>query len=267
MKKHIFIAVVILFLGLGLMAYAGTRLQEAEQVYKEGDESYERLREQLSIEVSNEDPKEEKETDTSEDPLPEQEPQEPNTEIPPLSIDLDLLKKLNGDAVAWLYCPDTVIDYPVMKADDYSYYLNHLPDGKMNANGSLFIDYNNAADFRDPLTVIYGHHMKSGKMFGSLVGYKKQSYYDEHPHMYLYTRQGNYRIDLIYGSVIDARQWRSRAFMYAENLSSLMSYAAHATTFKSDVRYKAGDRVVVMTTCSYEFDDARYMVLGILVPV
>ena len=75
------------------------------------------------------------------------------------------------------------------------------PDGTYNANGSLFIDYNNAWDFSDQLTVIYGHHMKSGQMFGSLKGYKGQAYFENHPYMYLYTDNGNYRIDLLYGCV------------------------------------------------------------------
>jgi sortase B len=181
-----------------------------------------------------------------------------------MEIDFDALGEINEDAVAWLYCPDTVIDYPVMRADDYSYYLNHLPDGAQNVNGSVFIDYNCASDFTDPLTVLYGHHMKSGMMFGSLNGYKNQEYFEEHPYMYLYTQQGDYRIDLIYGCVIDAGQWRERAFMYPENVESLLAYAAYNTTFESGAEYSEGDRVVAMSTCSYEFNNARYVVLGVL---
>ena len=149
----------------------------------------------------------------------------------------------------------------------FKYYLHHLPDRTKNANGSLFIDYNNAPDFSDPLTVIYGHHMKSGMMFGSLKGYKNQAYYNEHPTMYLYTQQGDYRIELLYGCVIGAGQWRDRAFMYAENLDSLLAYAAQNTTFQSDTTYAQGDRIVAMSTCSYEFDNARYVIIGILRPL
>jgi sortase B len=151
-----------------------------------------------------------------------------------------------------------------MRADDYSYYLTHLPDGTENATGSLFIDYNCAADFSDPLTVIYGHHMKTGKMFGSLKGYKEQSYYQEHPYMYLYTAQNNHRLDLLYGCVIGAGQWRDRAFMFSANIESLLAYAKHNTTFISDAVYQEGDNVIALSTCSYEFDDARYIVIGIL---
>jgi sortase B len=129
----------------------------------------------------------------------------------------------------------------------------------------LFIDYNNASDFGDPLTIIYGHHMKSGNMmFGSLKGYKNQKYYNEHPYMYLYTENKNYRIDIMYGCVIAAGKWREQAFMFAENVEALLAYAERNTDFESGVRYSKEDRIIALSTCSYEFDDARYVVLGIL---
>ena len=180
-------------------------------------------------------------------------------------VDFETLRSINKDASAWLYSPGAIIDYPVMAATDYEYYLGHLPDGTKNANGSLFIDYNNAPDFSEQLTVIYGHHMKSGKMFGDLKGYKTQSFYEEHPYMFLYTDHANYRIDLLYGSVIDAIEWSEQAFMYEENLGDLLEFAKRNTTFKSNgVEYNEGDRIVVLSTCSYEFNEARYFVLGVL---
>jgi sortase B len=64
--------------------------------------------------------------------------------------------------------------------------------------------------------------------------------------------------------VIGAGQWTEHAFMYQENIVSLIEYAAKNTTFTSGVNYQEGDRVVALSTCSYEFNDARYVVLGIL---
>ena len=250
MKRRRIAAILIMIVAIAMVAFAGTRLYETARVYQEGNAAYDSLRDQVKGSGGAD----------------SVETREPLVHIPPLGINFDALKQINEDTVAWLYCPDTEIDYPVMKAEDYSYYLSHLPDGAYNANGTLFIDYNNAPDFSEKLTVVYGHHMRSGKMFGSLVGYKEQVYYDEHPFMYLYTQKGNYRIDLIYGCVTGAGEWRERAFMYEENIEELVSYAAYNTTFKSDVQYKAGDRVVAMSTCSYEFDNARYVVLGILQP-
>jgi len=191
----------------------------------------------------------------------------PEPEIPGAPIDFMALRAVNPDVAAWLHCPDTAIDYPVMQAKDYDHYLRHLPDGTYNVNGSLFIDYNCAPDFTDRLTVIYGHNMRSGQMFGSLKGYKNQAYYEKHPYMYLYTEQETYRIDLLYGCVIGAGQWRERAFMYEANLDALLAYATRNTTFASKAQYAPGDRIVALSTCSYEFDGARYVVLGILKPI
>jgi len=246
--KKIF-ALLTLLLGIGAMIYASVQMAEAEQIYKEGSAVYEGLNNRVKEHTAA---------------AEEQTTAKEKIYIPELGINFDTLKTVSENAAAWLYCPDTEIDYPIMKADDYNYYLTHLPDGTPNANGSLFIDFNCAPDFTDPLTVIYGHNMKSKMMFGSLVEYKNQKYYDEHPFMYLYTEEANYRIELLYGCVIGAGQWRERAFMYKENAGALIAYAAHSTTFESDALYSEGDRIAAMSTCSYEFEDARYVVIGIL---
>jgi len=249
---------LILILALCVMAFSSYKLWETGQVYAEGDRNYE----ELAALVRNIPPVS---PDSSQQPTAS--PQEPLVEIPELSIDFAALMAVNADAVAWLYGPDTVIDYPVMRASDYDWYLHHLPDGTYNANGTLFLDYNNPSDFSGGLNIIYGHHMKSGRMFGTLVEYKKQAYFDEHPYLYLYTADnGNYRIDLLYGCVVGAGEWRDRAFMYEANLTPLLSYAAHNTAFESGAIYTVDDRFVVLSTCSYEFDDARYVVIGVLRP-
>lgn len=259
MTKSKITAFLVLLLGMNITFFAGAKLVEAGRIYEESNRVYEDLTRQVR-----------------KSPATDSQVQQINSEasyqakeqihIPRLDIDFEALKEINEDAVAWLYSPGTVIDYPIMKAEDYSYYLNHLPDGSVNPNGSLFIDYNCAPDFSEQLTVIYGHNMKSGKMFGSLKGYKNQDYYEKHPYMYLYTEQETFRVELIYGCVIGAGQWRDRAFMCEENLDALLAYAAHNTTFESPVKYQDGDRIAALSTCSYEFNDARYVVLGILKP-
>ena len=268
-KRGMFLAVLVLLLSICMISFAVYRLSEIEQAYREGNDFYNDMGDKVrTLPTGNTNTPSNAVLASEADPArPEDNKQgekAPLVDIPTLHINFEALKKINKDSVAWLYSPNTVIDYPVMKAADYSHYLYRLPDGTRNVNGTLFIDYNNPADFSSELTVIYGHHMKSGRMFGSLVGYKAQSYFDAHPYMYLYTERGNYRIDLLYGCVIGAGQWRERAFMFADNIEALISYASHNTTFKSAASYKPGDKIVALSTCSYEFDDARYVVLGIL---
>ena len=271
MKKYI-ISIAVLLIGIGIMAYTGTELVKAQQIYSEGNMIYDNLRNQIrdadfnyswiDENIQHDEYGRYSEYGQSDSAIGSY--NAPRIYVPFLDIDFDLLEKVNPDSAAWLYSPNTAIDYPVMRASDYNYYLKHLPDGTRNANGSLFIDYNNSPLFDDRLTVIYGHHMKSGSMFGSLVGYKKHSYYEQNPYMYLYTENGNYRIDLLYGFVVDAGGWSERAFMFEENVDELLAYAKANTTFVSNAAYEDGDQIIALSTCSYEFDDARYVVLGIL---
>ncbi|MCL2125347.1 MAG: class B sortase [Oscillospiraceae bacterium] len=285
-RKRVFFAIPIILAGLAVMMFAGLRVIETKQLYREGNASYESIgnsvRKFSEFGAALSDAEWRGEQSAA---LPDAGWREGQTAalrvvdvhgesdeaervydiyIPGVEIDFAALREINKDAAAWLYSPGTVIDYPVLESDNYSYYLNHLPDGTVNANGSLFIDYNSEPDFSGPLTVVYGHHMKSGSMFGSLVEYKRQEYFDEHPFMYLYAEHGDYRIDVMYGVVIGAGQWKERAFMYAENIDAFVEYAEANSTFVSGVVFEEGDRLVALSTCSYEFDDARYVVLGVL---
>lgn len=103
--------------------------------------------------------------------------------------------------MAWITGEDTPIDYPVMHTDNNEYYLSHLYSGEENRYGALFVDCRNTRLFTDPNTLIYGHNMKNDAMFGSLMGYKEQAYYEEHPTMTLYTPDGDYTIELLSGTL------------------------------------------------------------------
>ena len=247
---------IILILSLFVMGITGYKLWESNQIYREANESYDQLIAMVRPGNLQAKTNINEEINELSDELPDEDLR--------MAVDFAALKTINNDGVAWLYGPGSVIDYPVMQARDYDYYLHHLPNGKYNANGSLFIDYNNASDFSDRLTIIYGHNMNSGRMFGSLTKYKEQSYFDENPHMYLFTEQQDYRIDFVYGCMIAAGEWRDRAFMYQVNTDSLLSYADYHSTFTSGVTHTPDDRVIVLSTCSNDFNDARYILIGIL---
>ena len=124
--------------------------------------------------------------------------------------------------------------------------------------------YKNTADSDKQNTIIYGHHMKSGRMFAPLEKYKSQSYYDAHPYMYIYTESQNYRIDLFAGCVVEGD-----ADIYATSVSAdiLANYVAKST-FKSKIGTPTG-KIVTLSTCDYTsgYSDPRYVVLGQLVPI
>lgn len=185
-------------------------------------------------------------------------------EISPIgNVDFDGLRQITTDYVAWIYSPDTMINYPIAYTDNNFYYLDHIPVEQQNANGTLFIDCKCASDFSDQNTLVYGHNMNDGSMFASLRNYQNPDYYTQHPVIYLSTPDFNYRLDLIAGFVTEPT-----SFAYQNNFDEIeqfMAYIEHIkelSTFQSDVKVTEEDKVVTLSTCTYEINDGRYVVVG-----
>lgn len=186
----------------------------------------------------------------------------------PFKVDFQKLSEENGDIVAWIYAKDTSIDYPVVQSGDNDFYLRRMLNGQWNIAGTIFMDYRFPGDFSGFNSVIYGHNMNNGSMFGSLGGYKEQEYYDEHPEMWLFTKDKTYRVDVFAGFVTDA----ASTDVYGvcsdrEALDSYIDYATEHSAFKSDVERDTIEKVVVLSTCSYETNSSRFVLYGSLVPI
>lgn len=96
--------------------------------------------------------------------------------------------KFSDDTRAFIEIPG-MLEYPVVQGKDNSYYLHRDLDKSYKYSGTLFINADNNANFTDDNTIIYGHNMTSGSMFGNLKRYKSKSYYQEHKYFYVYTRK------------------------------------------------------------------------------
>ena len=194
----------------------------------------------------------------------------PVAEDPPRAAALDFapLQEINTEIVAWLVAEGTPIDYPVLHTDNNRYYLNHLYTGESNKSGSLFVDYRNTELFTERNTVIYGHCMNNNTMLGPLKLYKEQDFYDEYPTMLLYTPEGDYLIELICGTVEDGN-YEFVQFEFADEDAFIEYVDARRSrsTFQSNVELRPGDRIISLCTCSYERHNARYMIIGRLVPL
>lgn len=119
------------------------------------------------------------------------------TELAEVKVDWDALLSVNPDTVAWLYVPNTRINYPVVRGDDNDYYLTHSFEGDAGwlANyGTVFMDCKNNPDWSDQSYFIYGHHMNDGSMFADLVGLTDQARFDECRTLYLLTPNGNFKL-------------------------------------------------------------------------
>ena len=199
-------------------------------------------------------------------PAPERaEESEAAVETAPIEVDFDALWAENPDVVAWLYCPDTPINYPIVQAADNAYYLRRLLDGSRNVAGTLFMDYRNAADFADWNSVVYGHNMTNGTMFGSLPKYKEQAYYDAHPQLYLLTPEKDYAIRVAAGFVTPADAPLYTAFSPdGEAREQLVGEWLTKSDFASESALAPEGKYITLSTCSYEYDNARYVLIGVL---
>lgn len=179
--------------------------------------------------------------------------------------DFATLTAWNPDIKGWIYSPGTDIDYPIVKGENNEFYLNHTADKKQSVVGSVFMEYKNHEAFEDEVTVLYGHHISGGRMFSSLSGYKKQSYYEKHPKMYLYTPDSANEILLFAGQILDGQSGRFPITFEAEReREEWLKQLLTASTFQSDIQPEAGERIVALCTCSYEYQNARYVVYGVL---
>ena len=272
-----------------LAGYFCVRAVEISREYSLGDEAYESLRE-VAEAVDTDDHANEDETvfpengdavsDSTEQNeqhipavLPEL-PDEPLETVTGISdtipdyvprIDFKALRKVNRDIVGWLYLPGTVIDYPVVQGSDNSYYLNHLANGEKNSNGCLFVDHRNNAD--DDNTVIYGHNMRSGKMLACLMNYKSQEFYDDHPCLYYITEGRTYRMEIFSAHTVKAdADAYLRSIPYGEYADWLVKMK-RASLISTKADPAADDRILTLSTCTYDFSGARFVVQGRLIPL
>jgi sortase B len=246
----------------------GLKLVFVMQEYKEGVDVYEELN--LNY-VSTPDVSPETEVPTADSPSVGEDPAPAETPVvisAPVTVDFDSLLSINPDVVGWLYCENTEINLPVAQADDNSYYLNRLINGAYNSSGTLFLDYRVPSDFSGKNSIIYGHNMKNKTMFGNLDAYMEQSYYDEHPVMYLLTPEQNYMVELFSGYETDPYSATfTFEFENADSFARHLEEAKAMSVFQSDVEVTPEDSILTLSTCTDNNSYMRFVLIGRLVPI
>lgn len=186
-------------------------------------------------------------------------------------VDWKALKKVNPDVQGWLYQKDTVINYPVVQGTDNDTYLHTRFDKQWSGGGTLFVDYRMEKDFRGFNSIIYGHHMKDGSMFRSIRGYtKEEGYYDKHKTLELATPHGNYHLVVFSAFITKATDEDTYKMTYDE--AEKQAYIDRAWELselpitKDSVDVTKSDRLVTLSTCAYDYEEARYIVMCKMVP-
>ena len=267
MKRNVpWILLCLLF--LGITGYYGSQFYRNWSEYRAGEHAYEALTQHVQLVTApTKEVIQQKENANPEQPQNTPEPTEaPDDTLWPV-VDFAALQAINPDVVAWIYIEGTNINYPVVQGSDNSYYLNRLFDGTFNSAGTIFMDYRNRQDLLDRNTVLYGHHMQNGTMFQQITKYKQQEFYDQHPVCLVMTPNGNYRLEFFAGYITDMndQSWKME-FASEEEYAGWLQDAVSRSLFTGTAAPGAQHRVMTLSTCTYEYNDARFVLVGTLKP-
>ena len=196
------------------------------------------------------------------------------TEDAPVSEGKDVLAKYqelylqNEDMIGWIAIDGTAVNYPVMQSkNNPNFYLKHNFEKEYSDLGVPYIQENCNILTSDNL-VIYGHHIKGGKMFGALENYKDKDFYEEHNTIQFdtLTRQAEYEIVAVFKTVAySAEGYRYYDFVDAENEDEFNAYIGKCkelALYDTGVTVKYGDRLITLSTCEYSAQNGRLVVVA-----
>lgn len=185
----------------------------------------------------------------------------------PLEIDFGELESINSDVAGWLYMealPD--ITYPVVQGTDNEYYLHHTYKKESVFAGSIFMDTKNAKDFSDQNTIVYGHNMKNGSMFGTLKKYKDQEVMAKSPYFWIITKDEAYKYQIfsVYTASVDGDTYTLIKGPGKETIKYGQSMEDKSEVEFGNYTFKETDKIVTLSTCTGD-SSTRFVVQGVRV--
>ena len=169
------------------------------------------------------------------------------------------LQQQYPDAVGWIMISNTKIDYPIVQYKDNDYYLRRDINGKYAAAGTIFIDFRCDKDFASQNTIIYGHHMKNKSIFGSLNYFSDQKFFSDNRSGIVYLSNDTLMLEVFAYAVVYPDD--KEIFNPVLN-DTFYSYVRQKARHYRDIGLTDSDRIVTLSTCAYEFDDARMVLLA-----
>lgn len=165
----------------------------------------------------------------------------------------------HSDSVAWLYIPDTNIDYPIMQSEDNDYYAHRATDGSYLYAGSLFMDYRCSSDFSDFNSVIYGHNMGNGTMFADIPNYENEEYFMDHSYGWLTTEDEVRLVDFF---AVARTSDTSGIYLANPNFQEWDSQLRNSTSIYREIGISADDNLIMLSTCTSAEGNGRTVLVG-----
>ena len=238
-RKSDVLLTIALIAAIVVFCYAAFNLYHIYTEYKKGTDEYNQIEEMAVTE---------RDADSAE-------VAGPNAQLkPPIEVDFDKLKSVNEDVVGWIYVdalPD--ISYPIVKGKDNQTYLHQTYEKNYNFAGTIFVDYENSGDFSDCNTLVYGHNMKNGSMFGHLKKFREDDkLYKQDKYFWILTPERNYRYEIIsaYTTGVNSDTYtlfKGPGEEFEKYLETIKGYS-EIQTDDTDLTIK--DKIVTLSTCT-----------------
>ena len=253
----IFVFSVIFLVSAWKLAAYYTEGQEQEQAFRDLESIADRASETVADSVDSK----------TASPVQTEKPTEEETSA---AIEYTALHDKNPDFWGWIKIEGTQLSYPVMYTpDDSEHYLRRDFDGNYSSRGVPFLDGACSDDCGN--YIIYGHHMKDGTMFGSLLSYAKEDYWEAHPTIQLNTSEGQSTYTILaafYAKVHN--QEDSGVFRYyqytdltdPELFSEYVKQVKTASLYDTGIDVQSGDQLLTLSTCSYHTKNGRFVVVA-----
>ena len=190
-------------------------------------------------------------------------PETPDIADESFSIDWASLKQQNADLVGWIRM-DTGASYPIVQGTDNSYYLKHSFNNTYSINGAIFMNSHNSSSWEDYNTVVYGHNMNNGSMFGSNKKYKEAAYLKEHPYFYVYIPGGYYKYRIFSTATVrESSEAYQTVFTGPADFNNYLDAMLKLSSYSAGVKPASNQHVVTLSTCTGK-EDKRFIIQGYL---
>ena len=271
MKKLIW--KIVLAASLLLMVIAATNIALLIREYQKGINTYANLEKYAT--VTQDSVKAAQEINGTADNGNTEEAVEEVIEGPQIAVDLDIdydaLTKINGDFVGWIYYAPLELSYPIVRGIDNDYYTHYTFENVRNSSGAIFMDFLNKPDFSHFNTIIYGHNMRIGTMFGSLKKLLNDpSIIKEDPYIYIFTKEKVMMYEICAAYITNDSSHTYDLTQTAEEQADYVKYIRNAAAYywndpMLEESLNEDTRLITLSTCHGLHSNNRTVIHGVLV--
>ncbi|WNF38453.1 class B sortase [Bacillaceae bacterium IKA-2] len=171
------------------------------------------------------------------------------------------LVEINDETVGWVTLSNSSIDYPIVQTSDNEFYLDYSFERNKSKSGSIFMDYRNNQDLFNRHTILYGHHMRNQSMFSDLLKYQDENHFIENRYITLQTLYEDTKWEIFSAYVTGTDfYYIITDFGTDDEYVKFLQKIQSKSTYESEMTITEEDRILTLSTCAYDFDDARFVV-------